>query len=130
MGSKSSSPSLSPGRTTYLPCILHLQRIEEENFGNSFLGRLRSRLWNLTEYPESGRDAQVNNFVMHPAAGSKIDCLSGLAWGGRGSQIRESSLILEEQSTSQMVGCMFILDTTLSMVHKGQRIFVCMYVGN
>ncbi len=26
------------------------------------MGKLRSKLWNLTEYPESGRDAQISAF--------------------------------------------------------------------
>ncbi|XP_040576678.1 potassium voltage-gated channel subfamily B member 1-like [Lepeophtheirus salmonis] len=39
-----------------------IQREEEENFGDSKLGKVRKKLWNLTEYPESGRDAQFMAF--------------------------------------------------------------------
>ncbi len=35
----------------------------EEDFGQSSVGRIRSKLWNLTEYPESGLDAQVAAFI-------------------------------------------------------------------
>ena len=38
------------------------ERAIEEDFGNSKLGRLRSFCWNMTEYPETGRAAQVNQF--------------------------------------------------------------------
>ena len=31
----------------------------EENFGISRLGKVRTFLWNMTEYPETGRAAQV-----------------------------------------------------------------------
>ncbi len=34
----------------------------EEDFGPTLLGRIRKRLWNLTEYPESGCDAQAAAF--------------------------------------------------------------------
>jgi len=36
------------------------ERAIEEDFGNSKLGRLRSFCWNMTEYPETGRAAQVS----------------------------------------------------------------------
>ena len=29
------------------------QRLKDENFGNSLIGRIRTYLWNLMEYPES-----------------------------------------------------------------------------
>ena len=35
-------------------------RIKEEDFGASCFGRLRKFFWNLTEYPESGKPAQVS----------------------------------------------------------------------
>ena len=34
----------------------------EEDFGPSLSGRIRSKLWNLTEYPETGLDAQCAAF--------------------------------------------------------------------
>ena len=39
--------------------FLFQEKMIEEDFGHSLLGRTRKRLWNLTEYPESGKDAQV-----------------------------------------------------------------------
>ena len=36
-----------------------IERQIEENFGNSRLGRIRSFCWNMTEYPETGKSAQV-----------------------------------------------------------------------
>ena len=36
-----------------------LERKIDEDFGNSRIGRLRSFCWNMTEYPETGRAAQV-----------------------------------------------------------------------
>ena len=44
--------------------------------------------------------------------------------------MRESTLIIRGAIYLPMAGCTFSLASTLSMVHKGQRIFVCMYVGN
>ena len=38
------------------------QRAIDENFGPHLIGRVRSKLWNLTEYPESGKDAQFSAF--------------------------------------------------------------------
>ena len=35
------------------------ERQIEENFGNSRIGRVRSFCWNMTEYPETGKPAQV-----------------------------------------------------------------------
>ena len=35
------------------------EKMVEEDFGESILGRVRTKLWNLSEYPESGLDAQV-----------------------------------------------------------------------
>ena len=44
------------------------QRLEDENFGTHLLGRIRSFLWNLMEYPETSKYAQVtaihNVFVL------------------------------------------------------------------
>ena len=36
------------------------QRAIDENFGRSFIGKTRSYLWNLTEYPETSLEARVN----------------------------------------------------------------------
>ena len=36
-----------------------LERKIAEDFGNSRIGRIRSFCWNMTEYPETGRAAQV-----------------------------------------------------------------------
>ncbi|XP_023328465.1 potassium voltage-gated channel subfamily B member 2 isoform X2 [Eurytemora carolleeae] len=35
------------------------QRLKDEDFGNSRIGRLRSHLWNVMEYPETSRTAQM-----------------------------------------------------------------------
>ena len=35
------------------------QRLEDENFGNHIIGRVRTFLWNLFEYPETSKAAQV-----------------------------------------------------------------------
>ena len=35
------------------------KRAIEEDFGSHWTGRLRSFCWNMTEYPETGRAAQV-----------------------------------------------------------------------
>ena len=44
-----------------LPFCVQEKTIEED-FGPSPFGRARKKLWNLTEYPESGRDAQFTAF--------------------------------------------------------------------
>ena len=36
------------------------QRLMDEDFGNSFIGRTRTYLWNLTEYPETSIGARVS----------------------------------------------------------------------
>ena len=36
----------------------------EEDFGNSKIGRIRKYLWNLTEYPETSKSAQVSFYRM------------------------------------------------------------------
>ena len=36
-----------------------LERRIDEDFGSSRIGRIRSFCWNMTEYPETGRAAQV-----------------------------------------------------------------------
>ena len=36
-----------------------LEQAEEEDFGPSRIGKIRKYLWNLTEYPETSRAAQV-----------------------------------------------------------------------
>lgn len=36
------------------------ERAIEEDFGDHRLGRLRTFCWNMTEYPETGRAAQVS----------------------------------------------------------------------
>lgn len=61
-----------PGDTSWLPQVCEqeaegerirkekeLERKIDEDFGNSRIGRLRSFCWNMTEYPETGRAAQV-----------------------------------------------------------------------
>ena len=35
------------------------QRLEDENFGTHCLGKMRTYLWNLMEYPETSKQAQV-----------------------------------------------------------------------
>ena len=35
------------------------QRLKDENFGTSVWGRVRTYLWNVMEYPETSRTAQV-----------------------------------------------------------------------
>ena len=35
------------------------QRLEDENFGTHIVGRVRTYLWNLMEYPETSKAAQV-----------------------------------------------------------------------
>ena len=39
------------------------QRLEDENFGTHLIGRIRTYLWNLFEYPETSREAQVSILV-------------------------------------------------------------------
>ena len=36
------------------------ERKEQEDFGDSKLGRVRKYLWNMTEYPETSKAAQVS----------------------------------------------------------------------
>ena len=36
-----------------------LEREKLEDFGSTFLGKLRKQLWNLFEYPHTSRGAQV-----------------------------------------------------------------------
>ena len=38
------------------------QRLEDENFGSHIVGRVRTYLWNLMEYPETSKAAQVGTF--------------------------------------------------------------------
>ena len=38
-------------------------RQADENFGNSKLGKFRTFVWNLMEYPETSRAAQVSNIT-------------------------------------------------------------------
>ena len=40
--------------------VLAAQIEHEENFGQSFIGKCRSSLWNLTEYPEGSVVAKVH----------------------------------------------------------------------
>ena len=40
------------------------QRLKDENFGSSRWGRVRTYLWNVMEYPETSRTAQVMNGKM------------------------------------------------------------------
>ena len=40
------------------------QRLEDENFGQHPLGKIRTYLWNLFEYPETSREAQVSEMVL------------------------------------------------------------------
>ena len=37
------------------------QRLADENFGNSKWGKIRTLLWNVMEYPETSRTAQVSH---------------------------------------------------------------------
>ena len=41
-----------------------LQRVHEENFGTSMIGRCRAFLWSLTEYPESSTAARVRSYIL------------------------------------------------------------------
>ena len=41
------------------------KRKKEEDFGDSAWGRLRTKLWNLTEYPETSLGARVGSFLSH-----------------------------------------------------------------
>ena len=36
------------------------QRLEDENFGSHLAGKIRTFLWNLMEYPETSKYAQVS----------------------------------------------------------------------
>merc|ERR1712062_496310 len=36
------------------------QRLEDENFGQHIIGKIGTYLWNLTEYPETSKAAQVS----------------------------------------------------------------------
>jgi hypothetical protein len=40
------------------------QRLEDENFGQHCAGSVRTFLWNLMEYPETSKYAQVSNFLL------------------------------------------------------------------
>ena len=40
-------------------------RQADENFGNSKLGKFRTFVWNLMEYPETSRAAQVSNITLY-----------------------------------------------------------------
>ena len=37
----------------------YLERLKNEDFGNTFVGKLRKYFWNLTEYPETSLAARV-----------------------------------------------------------------------
>ena len=39
------------------------QRMREEDFGDSFFGRVRKKLWNFLEYPETSIGAQALAFL-------------------------------------------------------------------
>ena len=39
------------------------QRLEDENFGTHVVGRVRTYLWNLMEYPETSKQAQVRSIT-------------------------------------------------------------------
>jgi hypothetical protein len=41
----------------------YLERVEEEDFGQGTVGRVRSYLWNLTEYPETSLQARICAFT-------------------------------------------------------------------
>ena len=41
-------------------------RQADENFGDSKLGKFRTFVWNLMEYPETSRAAQVSNITFWP----------------------------------------------------------------
>ena len=41
-------------------------RQADENFGKSKLGKFRTFVWNLMEYPETSRAAQVSNITFWP----------------------------------------------------------------
>ena len=42
----------------------YLQTLEEEDFGDDKIGRIRKFLWNMTEYPETSVAARVR-IVIH-----------------------------------------------------------------
>ena len=39
------------------------ERLKDEDFGETTYGRMRKYFWNLTEYPETSRAAQVYAFI-------------------------------------------------------------------
>ena len=39
--------------------LRNIQRIKDEDFGKSFIGKIRKFLWKLMEYPESSQGARV-----------------------------------------------------------------------
>ena len=39
------------------------ERLKDEDFGETTYGRIRKYFWNLTEYPETSRAAQVYAFI-------------------------------------------------------------------
>ncbi len=39
------------------------QRLEDENFGTKITGKIRTFLWNLMEYPETSKYAQVRTWA-------------------------------------------------------------------
>ena len=41
------------------------QRLKDENFGKSFLGRIRKYLWDFTEYPEKSMEARVYQITLN-----------------------------------------------------------------
>ena len=43
--------------------LQYSQRLRAENFGSDLLGKLRSRIWDLLEYPETSRPAQILAFT-------------------------------------------------------------------
>jgi len=47
------------------------QRLEDENFGSHFFGRVRTYLWNLMEYPETSKQAQV---IFQPWCHEQVIC--------------------------------------------------------
>ena len=55
-----------------------IERQIEENFGNSRIGRIRSFCWNMTEYPETGKSAQVLQKVsVYILLVTVLDCRTG-----------------------------------------------------
>ena len=41
------------------------ERLKDEDFGDTKYGRIRKYFWNLTEYPETSRAAQVRRQISH-----------------------------------------------------------------